>query len=143
MHSRAALELALSQSPAELPIKSHSERLASGARGVSLAFLQGMRDFFEARGALGMGMEDVCNSGTCDFTVCALTAHTGLSLAESIALVGSKERVTTDDLVGKATTFFSCPHDGTTLGEAIASGPSPPRRPPSSAAPPRAPSHSS
>ena len=112
--------LALSQSPAELPIKSHSERLASGARGVSLAFLQGMRDFFEARGALGMGMEDVCNSGTCDFTVCALTAHTGLSLAESVVYVAELHGIAgVEELVGVSTTFLSYSWTGTLLGDML------------------------
>ena len=65
-------------------MKPHAARLPSGARGVSLAFLRAVRDFYAARGGLGQVMGDICKKG--ETSVCSLTRSTGLSLAESVVL---------------------------------------------------------
>ena len=125
----ASLQRASATAVPRKPALDH--RLVTANRGVSveliLALLEHMRDVANdspstsdaAQDPSTWQLSDVCAGEGFPVTMCSLTLSTGLSLAESIALVGSKERVATDDLVGKATTFFSCPHDGTTLGEAI------------------------
>ena len=64
-------------------------------------------------------MGDVCAGAGLPVTACSLTLSTGLSLAESIALVGVRDGVATDELVGPATTFFSYSWGGTTLGDVL------------------------
>ena len=68
----------------------------------------------------GWEMGDVCKGAGKPMTVCELTRSTGLSLAESVALVGARDNVRTDDLVGRATTFFSYSWTGSTLGDVLA-----------------------
>ena len=71
----------------ELPIKAHDDRLGSGRRGVSLAFLRGVHTFFGEHGMLDDTMELVCKKEGSTTSVCAITRSTGLSLAESVAIV--------------------------------------------------------
>ena len=47
-------------------------------------------------------------------------SKTGLSLAESVVLVGDRDGLRTDDLVGPADTFFSYSWTGTALGDVLA-----------------------
>lgn len=50
----------------DLPVASHAERLPSGARGFSVAFLSAVCDFFarEQQGGDELPMADVCKSQT-------------------------------------------------------------------------------
>ena len=89
----------------DLPVKPHAARLPSGARGVSLAFLRAVRDYYAARGGLGQVMGDICKKG--ETSVCSLTRSTGLSLAESVVLAAEKGGIDASPLVGSATSFFS------------------------------------
>ena len=41
-------------------------------------------------------------------TLASLTAHTGLSLIESLAAVASREGIDTSELIGDPTVFLSC-----------------------------------
>jgi tetratricopeptide (TPR) repeat protein len=110
-----------------LPIRAHGARLPSGRRGLSRAALRALRGFFEAHGALGKLMADVCKEAGSATSVCALTLSTGLSLAESIVVVGGGggeggsggDPPGTLALVGPATTFFSYSWTGTKLGEML------------------------
>ena len=88
-----------------LPVKPHADRLKSGARGVSLAFLRAVRDYYAARDGLGQMMGDVCKKG--ESSVCTLSRSTGLSLAESVVLVADKRGKDAGPLIGSATSFFS------------------------------------
>ena len=54
-----------------LPVIPHTERIPSGARGVSAAFLRGLRSFFKMRGRLEEFMESVCKEPGSMNTVCA------------------------------------------------------------------------
>jgi len=117
--------------PVKLPVRAHAKRLPSGERGVRLAFLCTFFFFLEEAVAAGRRkkkrqqpasweMGDVCKGAGKPMTVCELTRSTGLSLAESVALVGARDNVRTDDLVGRATTFFSYSWTGSTLGDVLA-----------------------
>ena len=94
--------------PCTLPVVPHDERLRSGHRGVGRPLLRALRAFYSARDALGKPMADVSKQADFDSSMCALTASTGLSLAESVALVGARAKVDTAALVGPAAAFFSC-----------------------------------
>ena len=67
-----------------LPVERHVNRLESGRRGLSLPALRALRQFFEQRGALQWRMSELCRSDGVNFSACALTASTGLSLAETV-----------------------------------------------------------
>ena len=83
-----ALLAASTDEPAALvPVAAHDARLSSGHRGLSLAALRGVRSFYAARSALSKAMADVCKEEGFAASVCALTASTGLSLAESVVRV--------------------------------------------------------
>ena len=73
----------------KLPVLAHDRRLSSGARGLSLDALRAVRTFFEAHSALGKTMADVCKEEGFGASVCALTASTGLSLAESVVRIAT------------------------------------------------------
>lgn len=79
--------------------------------------LQAIRAFYEQRDGLGKMMADICKEEGFSANVCALTASTGLSLAESV----SRHESDTSTLVGPATTFFSYSWTGTALGDMLAS----------------------
>ena len=86
-----------------LPIRSHAERLPSaGERGVGASFLEAIRRFYDS--SLESTMEDICKSvPTC---VVALTLSTGLSVAESVALVAERDSLPLARAqVGRALTF--------------------------------------
>ena len=121
----ALLEALLSETgpPAALPVVSHADRLPSGRRGLSLAALRAIRAFYAERGGLDKVMADVCKEARFEASVCAVTASTGLSLAESVVHVaGTSADVPIDvsALVGAATSFFSYSWTGTTLGDMLA-----------------------
>jgi len=110
------------------PVYTASERLASGARGVSVAVLDAWVAFLTEICAefdevdeppSAWEMASVCKGAGRPMTVCELTASTGLSLAESIALVGERDGVPTDDLIGPATTYVSYAWAGTSLGDLL------------------------
>ena len=101
-----------------LPIKTHSERLNSGDRGLSLAMLRALRVFYDEHNGLDKVMGDVCKEEGFGASVVALTRSTGLSLAESLVHVAEgDERV--KKLVGRATTFFSYSWTGTILRDQL------------------------
>ena len=102
-----------STSRPSLPVHVHKDRVPSSRRGVSLAFLRGLREFYLACGALDKLMSDVCKEEGFDASVCALTASTGLSLAESVLIAAADADVSA--LVGTATVFFSYSWTGTRL----------------------------
>ena len=61
-------------------------------------------------------MSNVCKESGWDCSVCSLTASTGLSLAESVAHYAEVDGlVGTEQLVSKATSFFSYSWNGTAL----------------------------
>ena len=62
-------------------------------------------------------MEQVCREP--GFGVQALTASTGLSLAESVVIAGERAGVDASALVGSAGAFFSYSWTGTTLGDML------------------------
>jgi tetratricopeptide (TPR) repeat protein len=109
--------LASAHRPVPRPVLAHSQRVPSGERGVSLMCLQAIRAFYEQRDGLGKMMADICKEEGFSANVCALTASTGLSLAESV----SRHESDTSTLVGPATTFFSYSWTGTALGDMLAS----------------------
>ena len=102
-----------------LPVRSHSDRLPSGARGVSRDFVRGARCFFGNVGLLDKVMGDVCKEAGSETSVCALTLSTGLSLAESIVLCAESRKEDAASLVGEAETFFSYSWTGTKLGDML------------------------
>ena len=115
------LRLKSESHPIDLPIKPHSERLGSGKRGLSLAFLLAFEDFVRENGGDPRAdMSQICKGESNPVSVCFLTASTGLSLAESLAhlLGGVKE---SPGLIGEATTFFSYSWTGTSLSNVVAS----------------------
>lgn len=87
-----------------LPVRSHAERLPSGERGVGASFLEAIRRFYNS--SLQSTMEDICKSvPTC---VVTLTLSTGLSVAESVALVAERDSLPLARAqIGRALTFFS------------------------------------
>ena len=109
--------LADSQTPCALPVLTHARRLQSGLRGVGFSLLRALYTFYDKRGALNKTMEQVCREP--GFGVQALTASTGLSLAESVVRAGQRDGVDTSALVGDATAFFSYSWTGTKLGDML------------------------
>ena len=119
--------------PPDLPVRNHNERLGSGDRGLSVAALEGLSRFYakheceldfgngpERVSGLDRKMEEVCREKGYGKgkvveendrylpTVCNLTRHTGLSLAETLLIEAEKDaNPETDGLVGTATSFFS------------------------------------
>ena len=114
------LLLAASERPA-LPIRAHSDRLSSGARGLSLTALRAIRTFFGRHGGLSKLMDKVCKEEGFDASVCKLTASTGLSLAESMVHAAAQAGADVTRLVGDATSFFSYSWTGTKLEDMLAS----------------------
>lgn len=119
------LEDLLSAPAAVLPIQPHSKRVHSGDRGVSLAFLRGVRTFYGKHGGLDKHMGDVCKKSVCkksgsETSVCALTRCTGLSLAESVLWAAARRGVDASALVGRASSFFSYSWTGTQLKDMLA-----------------------
>ena len=108
---------------ADKPIVPHSERIGSGGRGVSLAFLHGIRAFYRKFGALDKVMGDVCKQDGFEASICSLTSFTGLSLVETVHLVLSEGKNSSQEhqFIGTATTFFSYSWSGTTLVDMLAS----------------------
>ena len=100
-----------------LPVKAHAERLGSGARGLSLPALHGLRAFYAAQAALGKQMSDVCKEAGFGASVCALTRRSGLSLAETLVLADGAGAAA--GIVGETTSFFSYSWTGTELGDML------------------------
>ena len=96
-----------------LPIRPHADRLPSGDRGVSLAFLRGVRTFYSRAAGLHVAVGDVCKGFGSPISVCALTRLSGLSLAEDAVIAAAELGHPTDTLVGRATSYFSYSWTGT------------------------------
>ena len=103
----------------DVPVRPHARRLPSGRRGITRAMLRAIRRFYRARGALGMLMGDLIKQEGFEWSVCALTRSTGLSLIESLALTAEARGEVADALIGLATTFFSYSWEGTKLGDML------------------------
>jgi tetratricopeptide (TPR) repeat protein len=103
----------------DVPVRPHARRLPSGRRGISLTMLRAIRRFYRARGALGKLMSDVCKEEGFEWSVCALTRSTGLSLIETLVLTAEARGEVVDALIGLATTFFSYSWEGTKLGDML------------------------
>ena len=104
----------------DVPVRPHARRLPSGQRGITRAMLRAIRRFFRARGgALGMLMGDLIKEEGFEWSVCALTRSTGLSLIESLALTAEARGEVVGALIGLATTFFSYSWEGTKLGDML------------------------
>jgi len=103
----------------DVPVRPHARRLPSGRRGISLKMLRAIRRFFRARGALGMLMGDLIKEEGFEWSVCALTRSTGLSLIETLVLTAEARGEVVDALIGLATTFFSYSWEGTKLGDML------------------------
>ena len=103
----------------DVPVRPHARRLPSGRRGITRAMLRAIRRFYRARGALGMLMGDLIKEEGFEWSVCALTRSTGLSLIESLALTAEARGEVVDALIGLATTFFSYSWEGTKLGDML------------------------
>ena len=104
----------------DVPVRPHARRLPSGQRGITRAMLRAIRRFFRARGgALGMLMGDLIKEEGFEWSVCALTRSTGLSLIETLALTAEARGEDADALIGLATTFFSYSWEGTKLGDML------------------------
>ena len=116
------LERLLANAPEEvaLPIRPHSERLRSGARGFSVAFLRGFLHFLRRRGAHELQMAELCKQPGLAVSVCRLTASTGLSLVESCVLLAEAEGLDVSALFGVATSFFSYSWTGTQVDDMAA-----------------------
>ena len=76
--------LAAKEERVEWPVLSNSERRRSGQRGMTRAFLFGVKAFFEQHGALDKTMQDIVNEDGFPFSACELTKSTGLSLTETL-----------------------------------------------------------
>jgi tetratricopeptide (TPR) repeat protein len=103
----------------DVPVRPHARRLSSGRRGISRKMLRAIRRIYRVHGALGMLMSDVCKEEGFEWSVCALTRSTGLSLTESLVLTAEARGEVVDALIGLATTFFSYSWDGTKLGDML------------------------
>ena len=101
------------------PIRAHAQRLPSGERGVSLAMLRAIGEFYGAVGGLDKVMGDVCKEQGSETSICALTRSTGLSLAESVAHCAVARGEASGALVGRATSFFSYSWTGTKLRDML------------------------
>ena len=71
--------LANAENEVALPVRPHSERLRSGARGFSVTFLRGFLRFLRRHGAHELQMAELCKQPGLAVSVCRLTASTGLS----------------------------------------------------------------
>ena len=73
----------------ERPVIPHSGRKLSQARGLSIPTLRALRSFFAEHGMSQWTVSELCS---CDSNVglCALTRQTGLSLAETLALMAER-----------------------------------------------------
>ena len=80
--------LAAKEERVDLPVLSNEERRRSGQRGMTRAFLFGVKAFFECHGALDKTMQDIVNERGFPISACELTKSTGLSLTET--LVGAE-----------------------------------------------------
>jgi len=100
-----------------LPVRTHAARLSSGDRGISLACVRALREWYRARGALDKVMGDVCKEEGFGASVVAITRSTGLSLAESLVLTAGEREM--GALVCRATSFFSYSWTGTKLGDML------------------------
>ena len=103
----------------DVPVRPHARRLPSGRRGITRKMLGAIRRFYRARGALGMLMGDLIKKEGFEWSVCALTRSTGLSLIETLALTAEARAEDADALIGLATTFFSYSWEGTKLGDML------------------------
>ena len=103
----------------DLPVRSHARRLPSGQRGITRKMLRAIRRFYRARGALGKLMGDLIKEEGFEWSVCALTRSTGLSLIESLAFTAEAREEVVSALIGLATTFFSYSWEGTSLGDML------------------------
>ena len=103
----------------DVPVRPHARRLPSGRRGITRKMLGAIRRFYRARGALGMLMGDLIKKEGFEWSVCALTRSTGLSLIETLALTAEARGEDADALIGLATTFFSYSWEGTKLGDML------------------------
>ena len=99
----------------KVPVCPHARRLPSGRRGITRKMLRAIRRFYHARGALGMLMGDLIKREGFEWSVCALTRSTGLSLIETLAFTAEARGEVAMDLMGLATTFFSYSWEGTKL----------------------------
>ena len=115
------LERLLASAPNEvaLPVRAHSARLRSGARGFSVAFLRALHRFLRRHGADELHMDALCKQPGLPVSVCRLTASTGLSLVESCALLAEAEGVDASALFGDATSFFSYSWTGTRVDDMV------------------------
>ena len=103
----------------DVPVRPHARRLPSGRRGITRKMLGAIRRFYRARGALGMLMGDLIKKEGFEWSVCALTRSTGLSLIESLAFTAEAHGELVSPLIGLATTFFSYSWEGTPLGDML------------------------
>ena len=106
LFARAAEEVSM-------PVLPHSERLPSGRRGFSVAFLRALLRFLTRHGAHEMEMAELCKKPGLPVSICRLTASTGLSLVESCVLLAEAESIDASSLFGLASTFFSYSWQGT------------------------------
>ena len=116
------LERLLAAAPNEvaLPVRSHTQRLRSGARGFSVSFLRALVRFLRRHGASQLQMAALCKEPELAVSVCRLTASTGLSLIESCVLLAELEQLDVAELFGEATSFFSYSWTGTRVDEMAA-----------------------
>ena len=122
MHTQALLERLYERrvaSPPSLPVLPHERRTPSGARGLSLAALEGVRRFYEQHDGLDLLMADVCKREGFEASVVSLTRASGLSLAETLELEGVAAGVSTADIIGLASDFFSYSWTGTQLSDML------------------------
>ena len=111
--------LATKEERVEWPVLSNEERRRSGQRGMTRAFLFGVKAFYEKHNALDKTMQDIVNEHGFPFSACELTKSTGLSLTETLVReAGEGEGI--EELVGEATSFFSYSWTGTTLRDLLA-----------------------
>ena len=92
-----------------------AERLPPGSRGVSLDALIGLCDWLQRHGnAHVRPMAFVIDGEGFAESVCSLTAHTGLSLVESLRMIAKREGVAHSDLFGPTDNFLSYSREGST-----------------------------
>ena len=112
--------LADSATAVDKPVLAHAARLASGRRGLSIKMLRAVWAFYDSRELLDTPMVNVCKGPLAEpVSMLQMTASTGLSLAESLALVAEREGRSVDGLLGAATTFFSYSWEGQTLRDVL------------------------
>lgn len=104
-------EMHKSKTNASMPVLSHADRVRGGQRGVSDEFLRAIGQFYKKFGGPPKKMDILCAWDPEQSTnICSLTQSTGLSLAETILIMGKDRNVDVSGLVGPATTFlcYSC-----------------------------------